>query len=116
MATLIRYQCSTLILFDGRIRTYNEIFIIIVGLIVLVAIWLVIQRTRLGMIIRAGVQDSEMVEALGINVRRVFTLVFAMGVGLASLGGMLAAPSIGLSTTWARASCCWRSLPWPLAG
>jgi len=40
-----------------------------------------------------------MVEALGINVRRVFTLVFALGVGLATFGGVLAAPSNGLSTT-----------------
>lgn len=95
---LLANQCSTLILFDGRIRTYNEIFIIAVGIIVLVSVWLIIQRTRIGMIIRAGVQDSEMVEALGINVRRIFTLVFAMGVGLASLGGVLAAPSVGLST------------------
>lgn len=90
-------QCSTIILFDARVRTYNEIFIILVGLIVLIGVWLIIQRTRLGMIIRAGVQDSEMVEAMGINVRQVFTLVFAMGVGLAALGGVLAAPSIGLS-------------------
>jgi branched-chain amino acid transport system permease protein len=86
------------LLFDTRIRTYNEIFIILVGLVVLVGIWLLLQRTRLGMIIRAGVQDSEMVEALGINVRRVFTLVFALGCGLAALGGLLAAPSIGLSS------------------
>jgi branched-chain amino acid transport system permease protein len=49
------------------------------------------------MVIRAGVQDREMVEALGINVRRVFTMVFALGVGLAALGGALAAPSNGLS-------------------
>lgn len=90
-------QCSTMLIFDGRIRTYNEIFIILVGIVVLIAIWLLIQRTRLGMIIRAGVQDSEMVEALGINVRRVFTLVFAVGVALAALGGVLAAPSVGLS-------------------
>lgn len=95
---LLANQCSTVILFDGRIRTYNEIFIILVGFVVLFAVWLLLQRTRIGMIIRAGVQDSEMVEALGINVRQVFTFVFALGVGLASLGGVLAAPSIGLST------------------
>lgn len=95
---LIANQCSTIILFDGRIRTYNEVFIILVGLVVLALVWLILQRTRIGMIIRAGVQDSEMVEALGINVRQVFTFVFAMGVGLAALGGVLAAPSIGLST------------------
>jgi len=95
---LLAYNCSTIILLDGRLRFYNEVFIILVGLFVLVAVWLIIQRTRIGMIIRAGVQDSEMVEALGINVRQVFTLVFAMGVGLATFGGVLAAPSIGLST------------------
>ncbi|MCA9919182.1 MAG: branched-chain amino acid ABC transporter permease, partial [Anaerolineales bacterium] len=95
---LIAHQCSTIILFDGRIRSYNEVFIILVGLVVLLLVWLILQRTRIGMIIRAGVQDSEMVEALGINVRQVFTFVFALGVGLAALGGILAAPSIGLST------------------
>lgn len=90
-------HCSTILILDGRVRVYNEIFIPLVGLVVLISIWVLLQRTRLGMIIRAGVQDSQMVEALGINVRRVFTLVFAMGVGLAALGGVLAAPSSGLS-------------------
>ena len=46
------------------------------------------------MLIRAGVQDREMVEALGINVRQVFTLVFVIGAGLAALGGIGAAPFI----------------------
>jgi branched-chain amino acid transport system permease protein len=92
-------NCSTILLWDGRVRVYNEIFIPLIGLIVLISIWLLLQRTRLGMVIRAGVQDREMVEALGINVRRVFTMVFALGVGLAALGGALAAPSTGLSNT-----------------
>jgi branched-chain amino acid transport system permease protein len=65
---------------------------------VLIAVWLLLQRTRLGMIIRAGVQDSEMVEALGINVRQVFTLVFGLGVAIAALGGIVSGPSSGLST------------------
>jgi branched-chain amino acid transport system permease protein len=82
---------------SARLRTYNEMFVIVVGLVVLVAVWLLLQRTRLGMIIRAGVQDSEMVEALGINVRQVFTLVFALGVGIAALGGVISGPSTGLS-------------------
>lgn len=90
-------HCSVVLLWEGRVRVYNEIFIPLVGLVVLVSIWMLLQRTRLGMIIRAGVQDREMVEALGINVRRVFTMVFALGVGLAALGGALAAPSSGLS-------------------
>lgn len=97
LSDLISNQCSTILLFDSRVRTYNEIFIILVGVVVLIAIWLLLQRTRLGMIIRAGVQDSDMVQALGINVRRIFTLVFALGAALAALGGVLAAPSIGLS-------------------
>jgi branched-chain amino acid transport system permease protein len=95
----LAHHCSTIILFDGRVRVYNEIFIPLVGLIVLISIWVVLKRSRLGMIIRAGVQDRQMVEALGINVRRVFTQVFALGVGLAALGGVLAAPSTGLSNT-----------------
>jgi branched-chain amino acid transport system permease protein len=97
----LEHKCSTLAISIGgevaRIRVYNEIFIVLVGLIVLVVVWILIQRTRLGMIIRAGVQDSEMVEALGINVRRIFTLVFALGVALAGLGGVLYGPSTGLS-------------------
>ena len=90
-------RCSTFSLLDGRLRTYNEIFVILIGLIVLVGVWILLRRSRLGMVIRAGVQDSQMVEALGINVRQVFTLVFALGAALAALGGVIAAPSMGLS-------------------
>ncbi len=93
------HHCSTMLILDGRIRIYNEILIPIIGLVVLIGVWVLLQRSRLGMVIRAGVQDREMVEALGINVRRVFTQVFALGVGLATLGGILAAPSVGLSNT-----------------
>jgi branched-chain amino acid transport system permease protein len=97
IAAWLSHHCSTFLLFGGRVRVYNEIFIPLVGIAVLVGVWLLLKRSRLGMIIRAGVQDHQMVEALGINVRRVFTLVFALGVGLAALGGVLAAPSMGLS-------------------
>jgi branched-chain amino acid transport system permease protein len=90
--------CSTVEVFGSRLRVYNEGFVVLVGLLVLIGVTVLLKRTRIGMIIRAGVQDPEMVEGLGINVRRVFTLVFAMGSGLAALGGVLAAPSIGLST------------------
>jgi branched-chain amino acid transport system permease protein len=53
---------------------------------------LLMTKSRLGMIIRAGVQDPQMVEALGINVKKVFTVVFAMGVAMAALGGIGAGP------------------------
>jgi len=90
-------SCATISFMGARLRTYNEIFVIVVGLVVLVAVGLLLHRTRIGMIIRAGVQDREMVEALGINVLRVFTFVFALGVGLAALGGVIAGPSMGVS-------------------
>ncbi|MEN8114111.1 MAG: branched-chain amino acid ABC transporter permease [Actinomycetota bacterium] len=90
--------CGTIEVFGSRVRMYNEVFIILVGILVLVVITLILKRSRLGMTIRAGVQDSEMVEALGINVRRVFTITFGMGVALAALGGVVAGPALGLST------------------
>ncbi len=99
LGDLLQYHCSTIRVLGGRVRTYNEIFIPILGIVVLITVWILLQRTRLGMIVRAGVQDSEMVEALGINVQRVFTTVFALGVGLAALGGVIGAPSTGLTTT-----------------
>jgi branched-chain amino acid transport system permease protein len=98
LATWWQNNCATIQFFDGRIRVYDELIIPIIGIIVLVAVWILLKRTRLGMVIRAGVQDRQMVEALGINVRRIFTLVFALGFGLATFGGILAAPSNGLST------------------
>ncbi len=79
---------------DGQFEVYR-VFIIGVGFALMVGISLLLQRTRLGIVIRAGVQDSEMVEALGINVRRVFTLVFVLGTAVAALGGMTAAPFLG---------------------
>ncbi|MEA2024523.1 MAG: branched-chain amino acid ABC transporter permease, partial [Actinomycetota bacterium] len=90
--------CATIKLFDSRVRMYNDVFIILVGVVVLIVITLLLKKTRLGMTIRAGVQDSEMVEALGINVRRTFTITFGIGVGLAALGGVVAAPALGLNT------------------
>lgn len=81
----------------GRPFPSYRMFIIVLGLIVFVAVGVLLRRTRLGMIIRAGVQDSDMVQALGINVRRVFTAVFALGAGLAALGGVAAAPFLGVN-------------------
>ncbi|HYF59189.1 MAG TPA: branched-chain amino acid ABC transporter permease [Burkholderiaceae bacterium] len=61
-------------------------------LVIAVAMYLLIQRTRLGMMIRAGAHNREMTEAMGINVRMLFALVFALGVALASFAGMIASP------------------------
>jgi branched-chain amino acid transport system permease protein len=63
-----------------------------VCLLVALGMYLLIRRTRLGMMIRAGAHSRELVETLGINVRLLFQVVFALGVALASFAGMLAAP------------------------
>ena len=57
-----------------------------------VALYLVVNRTRLGMMIRAGASNRDMVRGLGINIRRLYRTVFAAGVALAALAGMIAAP------------------------
>ncbi|MEN8040850.1 MAG: branched-chain amino acid ABC transporter permease [Actinomycetota bacterium] len=88
---------GTIEVFGSKIRMYQEVFIIAVGIIVLGSITLLLRKSRLGMTIRAGVQDSDMVEALGINVRRVFTITFALGVSLAALGGVIAGPALSLN-------------------
>jgi branched-chain amino acid transport system permease protein len=58
--------------------------------------WVFFERTRFGAILRAGIEDRDMVSALGINVRRLFTLTFAAGAGLAGLAGALMVPVRGL--------------------
>ncbi|MCI0548040.1 MAG: branched-chain amino acid ABC transporter permease [Candidatus Rokubacteria bacterium] len=69
-----------------------RLFVIVFGLTMAVALWLLIERTRLGAVIRAGVFDAEMAAGLGINTDRVFTGVFAFGAGLAGLSGVIAGP------------------------
>jgi branched-chain amino acid transport system permease protein len=74
----------------GPIRlTPLEGFKILLGVVTVAGVWLFLTRTRYGMIIRAGSEDDEMTAALGINVNRVFTVVFALGAGLAGLAGVL---------------------------
>lgn len=69
-----------------------RLFVAGVCLVMAMAIYWVIKHTRLGIIIRAGAANREMVESLGINVRTLFTIIFGAGVALAALAGMLAAP------------------------
>ena len=63
-----------------------------VCIVLAVALYFLIQRTRLGMMIRAGNHDRTMVEALGININMIYRVVFALGVALAALAGMMASP------------------------
>ncbi|HYB43139.1 MAG TPA: branched-chain amino acid ABC transporter permease [Candidatus Methylomirabilis sp.] len=69
-----------------------RLFVIAFGLAMAGALWLVIEKTRLGAIVRAGVFDAEMTAGMGIDIGRVFTLVFAGGAALAGLSGVIAGP------------------------
>jgi len=71
---------------------YN-LFLLVVGPLVALGLWLLINKTKLGKIARAAAVDREMVGAIGINVGRVFALVFIIGCTLAGLGGALVAPT-----------------------
>lgn len=90
----IGIQEATFVIFEQQFSTYR-LFVILMGLILMVGVTLLLRRTRIGIIIRAGVQDAEMVNALGIDVRAVFTLVFTLGCALAAFGGAVAAPFLG---------------------
>ncbi len=69
----------------------------VVGLCCAIALYAIVAGTRLGMIIRAGAYDRDMVSALGINVGPIFALVFGLGAALAAFAGILAAPILSVS-------------------
>jgi branched-chain amino acid transport system permease protein len=73
-----------------------RLFVIAVTALVLVALWLFLTRTNVGLIIRAGSRDPLMVRALGLDLGRTWLLVFGIGTGLAGLAGMLAGPMRGV--------------------
>lgn len=73
-----------------------RLFMCIAALVVLAALALLLYRTRLGMIVRAAVSNTEMVSALGYNVGTVFTGVFALGALLAGIAGVIAAPMLSV--------------------
>jgi branched-chain amino acid transport system permease protein len=75
----------------GMFPTYR-LFVIIVTALVLVALWLFLERTNIGLVIRGGSRDPLMVRALGVDLRRIWLLVFGIGSALAGLAGILAGP------------------------
>ncbi|MBI3433576.1 MAG: branched-chain amino acid ABC transporter permease [Proteobacteria bacterium] len=81
-------------------RTYS-IFLIVVGVVIVLGLWLAFERTHIGAQIRAAVDNRRMAESLGINVNLLFTITFAFGSGMAALGGGLGAEFIGLDPQYA---------------
>jgi branched-chain amino acid transport system permease protein len=78
-----------------RYRTYS-LALIASGTLLMLALWLGFERTRIGARIRAAVDNRRMAESLGVDVRRLFTVTFALGSGLAAVGGGLGAEILGL--------------------
>jgi branched-chain amino acid transport system permease protein len=74
-----------------------RLFLAGAGVVVAIAIWQFLERTRLGLLIRATSQNAEMVHALGTDVRLVRSAVFGIGCGLAGIGGVFAAPLVTAS-------------------
>lgn len=85
-------------LLQGRLDLFGvvlpryQLFVFVFSLVVCVVVWLLMTRTRIGMIVRASTEKPDLARALGINVGRWVTPVFGFGVALAGLAGVLAAP------------------------
>jgi len=76
----------------GLSITSYKLFVILAAIVVLLGLWLLITRTKIGLIMRATQQDSETAQAFGVPVGRVYSLVFGLGAGLAALGAVLVVP------------------------
>jgi branched-chain amino acid transport system permease protein len=81
----------------GVVYPTYRLFIIGLGIAVMVALWLFLSRTQVGAMIRAGVDNDQMAACLGINVERLFFIVFCVGCGLAGLAGAVAAPVLSVT-------------------
>ena len=88
--------------FDGLARLFGMLFpiyrlvIILIAVVIAVALWMLLDRTRLGAMIRAGVDDPQMARVVGIRVSQLFTLVFALGAGLAGFAGVIGSPILSV--------------------
>jgi branched-chain amino acid transport system permease protein len=86
----------------GGVRVFGtfypryRLFILAAAALIFVGLWLIIHRTRIGALVRAGVDDAEMVEASGIDIRRIFLAIFLLGSALAGLGGLMGGAYLSL--------------------
>jgi len=77
---------------DGLLYPTYRIAILVAGLATAALLWFLVERTRAGMLVRAGASNAPMVSALGVDIRRLFMLVFGFGAMLAGFAGVMAAP------------------------
>ncbi|MBX6343178.1 MAG: branched-chain amino acid ABC transporter permease [Thermomicrobiaceae bacterium] len=87
---------GSIVVLGSVVPTYR-VALIVAGVILALVVWYLLERTRWGAYVRAGVDDMEMLECLGVNGRRVFSIVFALGALLCGLGGALGTPVTGVS-------------------
>ncbi|MDH7798886.1 MULTISPECIES: branched-chain amino acid ABC transporter permease [unclassified Beijerinckia] len=80
----------------GLVFPKYRLALTIAGVVVAISLWLLIERTRIGAIIRAGVDDADMTRATGVNIRLVFLMVFAAGAALAAAAGVLGGAMLGV--------------------
>jgi branched-chain amino acid transport system permease protein len=76
--------------------TVYRLAVILIAVVFAVALWLMLERTRLGAMIRAGVDDPDMARVVGIRVSQLFTVVFALGAGLAGFAGIIGGPILSV--------------------
>lgn len=93
---LPKFLMGSIALFGIRFPIYY-LFMIGIGAIIAFAFWVMMNKSKLGMILRAIIKDKEMVSCLGINVNRMFSVMFMIGMGIAGLGGVLQGPITGMS-------------------
>src|SRR6266851_2931422 len=88
--------------FSGTVHLFGipyplyRLFLIGIGLLLALLLWLLLESTKIGAAIRAGLDDEEMLRGIGVNVPLLFACVFALGAGLAALGGVLGGPLLGV--------------------
>lgn len=87
---------GTVPLLSGLHYPVVRLSFIVVGVLVAIGLWLLINHSRLGMLIRAGADDREMVDALGVNVRLLYTITFGLGGALCGIAGVMAAPLLAI--------------------
>jgi branched-chain amino acid transport system permease protein len=80
----------------GAVFPLYRLAVIGIAVVFAIALWLMLERTRLGAMIRAGVDDPQMARVVGIRVSQLFTIVFALGAGLAGFAGMIGGPILSV--------------------
>ncbi|MPS27792.1 MAG: branched-chain amino acid ABC transporter permease [Alcaligenaceae bacterium] len=96
MVEIPAFLAGTVPLAPGFQYPLMRLAFIVVGALVALGLWFLINRTRVGMLVRAGADDREMVDALGIDIQKLYSVVFGLGALLCGLAGVMAAPLLAV--------------------